>query len=359
MAVATWLLLSFAALGRYAAAAPPPAPPGYELIPELSDEFDGDSLDTTKWSTSAKVISWAGRAPGLFDPDNVKVADGKLQLWARAATRNASWPAGFDNYTTAAVRSLHSVRGGYFEIRWRSGSSGISSSWWFHTNNGSNTNPTTAWTEIDVFETTGTDNVIGQRPASEPLEEWCGTTPLRKCRSGCPPDPEGTCGPNKQPFKPGQPSCNMCPCNHLNTSCASGGASAKTLPSHVHVFKLPHTDVTDLPATCNCTEGKPGSAPCSKPATYDASVPFSAQFQTASMKWSAETGTIEIALNGTVVNTIVSPCLVEEIAMDFDRETMPGWMALPDPATLPDAPFEVDYVRSWRKVEVAQTDKGR
>jgi hypothetical protein len=42
--------------------------------------------------------------------------------------------------------------------------------------------------------------------------------------------------------------------------------------------------------------------------------------------------------------------LVEEIAMDFDRETMPGWMALPDPATLPDQPFEIDYVRSWRKV---------
>lgn len=42
--------------------------------------------------------------------------------------------------------------------------------------------------------------------------------------------------------------------------------------------------------------------------------------------------------------------LVEEIAMDFDRETMPGWMALPDPATLPDLPFEIDYVRSWRHV---------
>lgn len=41
------------------------------------------------------------------------------------------------------------------------------------------------------------------------------------------------------------------------------------------------------------------------------------------------------------------PLRVQAIGMDFDRETMPGWMALPDPATLPDAPFEVDYVRSW------------
>jgi hypothetical protein len=42
--------------------------------------------------------------------------------------------------------------------------------------------------------------------------------------------------------------------------------------------------------------------------------------------------------------------LVEAIGMDFDRETMPGWMALPDPETLPDRPFAVDYVRSWRKL---------
>ena len=55
------------------------------------------------------------------------------------------------------------------------------------------------------------------------------------------------------------------------------------------------------------------------------------------------------AVDGVVVNTITSPCLAEAIAMDFDRETMPGWMALPDPTTLPDVPFVVDYIRSWRK----------
>ena len=66
------------------------APPGYEPIPELSDEFDGPVLDATKWSTNRQVISWPGRAPGLFDPTNVVVSNGSLQLWARAARRNAS-----------------------------------------------------------------------------------------------------------------------------------------------------------------------------------------------------------------------------------------------------------------------------
>jgi hypothetical protein len=65
-----------------------------------------------------------GRQPGLFARENVVVKDGSLQLWARAARRNASWPAGYDNYTTATVRSAATVREGLFEIRWRSGSSG-------------------------------------------------------------------------------------------------------------------------------------------------------------------------------------------------------------------------------------------
>ena len=38
------------------AGAPPAPPPGYVAIPELSDEFDGDSLDATKWSTDPHVI---------------------------------------------------------------------------------------------------------------------------------------------------------------------------------------------------------------------------------------------------------------------------------------------------------------
>ena len=297
----------------------PPAPPGYVAIPELSDEFDGDSLDATKWSTDPHVISWPGRAPGLFEPSNVQVAGGKLQLWARPARRNDSWPAGFDNYTTSAVRSLAAVKEGYFEIRWRSGASGISSSWWFHDHDSHGT-----WTEIDVFETTGT--TWSGHPSSP---DWCSTTPLKKCRTGCPADPEGTCGPQKTPFQPGQPSCNMCPCNQQNTSCGGGGDSNTMLPSHVHIFALPNTTVPQLPAKCDCMEGTPGHYPCSKPAYHTAQTAFSAGFHTASLNWTA--GKVEVGLDGVVVNTISSPCLVEEIKMDFDRETMPGWMELPDP----------------------------
>jgi beta-glucanase (GH16 family) len=262
------------------AAAPTPIP-GYIPIPALSDEFDGTALDPAKWDT--RDPGWPGRQPGLFDPANVVVGGGTLQLWARAARRNASWPAGYDNYTTSAVHSIATVRLGFFEIRWRSGSSGISSSWWFHANNG------TTWTEIDVFETTGTTNP------------------------------------------------------------ARNGLNASTLPSHVHVFALPGVAPAALPAMCGCAESHAGVAPCSKGADFalPGGAAFSAAFHTASLNWT-DAGVV-VALDGAVVTTIQSPCLVEEIGMDFDRETMPGWMALPDPASLPDVPFTVDYVRAWQR----------
>ena len=144
------LAMAAALAATSAASPPPPPPPGYAVVAALSDEFDGPALDAAKWSPRSP--GWPGRAPGLFDEANVVVEGGMLQLWARAARRNASWPPGYDNYTTAAVHSIAVQREGLFEIRWRSGSSGISSSYWLHTNNG------TAWTEIDVFETTGATN---------------------------------------------------------------------------------------------------------------------------------------------------------------------------------------------------------
>jgi hypothetical protein len=81
--------------------------------------------------------------------------------------------------------------------------------------------------------------------------------------------------------------------------------------------------------------------------------PWSSGFHTATLNWTTDgagLSTVAVGVDGQVVSVITSPCLVQEVGMDFDRETMPGWMALPDPAALPDAPYEVDWVRSWRKI---------
>ena len=259
-------------------------PPGYVAIPELSDEFDGAALDRSKWSTDRKVVGWSGKKPGLFDPSNVVVRDGMLQLFAMPGTRNESWPAGFDNYTTSAVHSLARVREGFFEVRWRSGSSGISSSWWLHQTTSD------AWTEIDVFETTGATN------------------------------------------------------GHLS--------NASNLPSHIHIFKLPNASSSELPGRCQCKlhHSGGGQPRCSVGSTVNplpGEQTFASAFHVASLNWTSSGVTIEI--DGKVVNRLASPCLVQEIGIDLDRETMPGWMALPPPKTLPDTPFMIDYVRAWRR----------
>lgn len=135
-------------------------------IPELSDEFDGKSLDKTKWRDRREC--WPGKGPGLFMPANVKVADGLLQLTSRNETV-ANPPKGFSNivFTTAQVPSRAAVRYGYFEIRAKAMPSIASSAFWF-------SNEDTPWIiakpagisdadwekakvfeEIDVFEIAG------------------------------------------------------------------------------------------------------------------------------------------------------------------------------------------------------------
>jgi len=60
------------------AGSPPPAPAVFtwQAIPELSDEFNGNALDQTKWLP--KIPYWNGREPSAHDPANVSVEDGML-----------------------------------------------------------------------------------------------------------------------------------------------------------------------------------------------------------------------------------------------------------------------------------------
>ena len=145
-------LVSLAGVWSASASIQPLSDPAGSWVPyaPMSDEFDGAELNSSKWSTDYR--QWAGRQPGLFDASNVKVANGSLTLLAQSGHRNSSWPVGYDNYTTSALHSVDKTLHGYFEVRSRSGSSSISSSWWFHLNDGAGT-----WTEIDVFESEGSD----------------------------------------------------------------------------------------------------------------------------------------------------------------------------------------------------------
>lgn len=132
-----------------AAGVPCPLPHGqWEPFPALTDEFNGERLDESKWHP--RNPTWLGRQPGYFNPANVRVADGMLHLDARKETL-PDLPAGYHTYTTAFVKGKTLVRYGYFEIRARAMDSQASSAFWFY-----DITPE-IWSEIDVFE-------IGARP---------------------------------------------------------------------------------------------------------------------------------------------------------------------------------------------------
>jgi beta-glucanase (GH16 family) len=133
------------------AVAEPPEQSRWEPIPELSDEFEGQELDATKWHDHNPT--WKGRQPGLFSPGNVTQSDGKLHLTARAEDL-PGLPEGCHTFTTAAVKSKAKVLYGYFEIKCQAMDSRASSAFWFYAQD-PDRDGKPWWTEIDVFEIGG------------------------------------------------------------------------------------------------------------------------------------------------------------------------------------------------------------
>ncbi len=62
------------------AADPPPAPEGYEWVPNprFTDEFEGDALDATKWHDHHP--RWKGRPPPKFMPSAISLEKGMLLI---------------------------------------------------------------------------------------------------------------------------------------------------------------------------------------------------------------------------------------------------------------------------------------
>ena len=131
---------------------------GWTVFEPMTDEFDTDTLNTSKWYNYNP--NWKGRAPGLFQPGNVKLNNGTLELWATYNDPIYPPSDGYHNWSTSTVTSVSMILYGYVEIKAKLGSSKISSAFWFTSGIDGN------WTEIDVFEESGpinqTQNYYGQ-----------------------------------------------------------------------------------------------------------------------------------------------------------------------------------------------------
>lgn len=112
----------------------------------LSDEFEGSTLDSSKWYNYNPT--WKGRQPSLFRKENVRLEDGKLILSGRRENVEHA-PEGYHTFTSAAVQSKYKVLYGYFEIKCKAMNSALSSAFWLYVQD------SIKQEEIDIFEICG------------------------------------------------------------------------------------------------------------------------------------------------------------------------------------------------------------
>jgi hypothetical protein len=121
----------------------PVAPTGrhWTVVSELTDEFNGTSLDRQKWLNYQPY--WAGREPSQFDTNNVSVSDGNLILRSRVTNhdKQGNWIA------SACVSSkTKTMKPGYYsEARVKCPDLSMTGAYWFQGN----------YSEIDVVENFG------------------------------------------------------------------------------------------------------------------------------------------------------------------------------------------------------------
>lgn len=122
---------------------------GWVLNEEISDEFEGTELDTTKWFVEGQngdYYIWKGRAPSQYAPHNVVLKNGNLLLktqWEPTynfAKETYADGANTDTYgvhegkplpvTTAAIVSKKRFLNGYMEIKSKAPKAAMTAAFW-------------------------------------------------------------------------------------------------------------------------------------------------------------------------------------------------------------------------------------
>jgi beta-glucanase (GH16 family) len=125
------------------------------MVVELSDEFEGDELHTTKWLPYHPY--WKGRKPSEFSPENVVVRNGKLELRSTLAVKDIAQVKNREEDIWVRSSCLSSIRPiafyGYYEARIKASRLSMTSSFWFQGK----------YSEIDVAEQIGAPEKVPAR----------------------------------------------------------------------------------------------------------------------------------------------------------------------------------------------------
>ena len=109
-------------------AAKPPEPEAgkrWVINNAYSDEFNGTSLDKTKWRD--KHRTWTGRVPAKFDPKSITIENGNLEITNTLLAK----PDGKYTIAGGAVQSLNQTAyHGYYESRFKASRINMSTTFW-------------------------------------------------------------------------------------------------------------------------------------------------------------------------------------------------------------------------------------
>lgn len=129
------------------ASAEPPRPPlgkKWVLNEKFSDEFNGTELDKTKWYDYHPT--WAGREPGIFLPSQITVKEGLMRIKGEKLPQDKVITSA-DIVTKEGTPRTYSVAGGavisktedayfgYYEARFKSAKTTMSTTFWLATRN--------------------------------------------------------------------------------------------------------------------------------------------------------------------------------------------------------------------------------
>lgn len=127
----------------------------WELIEELSDEFDGTTLDAGKWY-NADPKRWRGRTPGLFMAEAVTVRDGKMRMTSDELDSPVTVSGRKFTHQGGHVYSKNKVKqGSYIECRMKANKTFMSSTFWLNNYTDETTGCQSRTTELDVQECIG------------------------------------------------------------------------------------------------------------------------------------------------------------------------------------------------------------
>jgi len=263
---------------------------GWVLNPAMSDEFEGGTLDLSKWTTGlmatadGKTGPWNGRQPSLFIDQNVAVGTGpsgtgNLKITVRKDPTNSAFISalqsqGYNTYTSGIVHTKARGGDGYYEIKAKPMYSSVSSACWFQQED--QTQFPNWVTEIDVFEIGGNATGFPAR-STVPYCQWLFMT--------------------------------------------------------THVFQTP-------------TKGSGWSVDWHQGGWWISPIKFADDYHIYGLERNKDR--LTWYFDGVPVQTLQNIYFHQPQWLILDGETTPNWFGLPADADLPST-FNIEYVRSWTK----------